>query len=170
MVKVLFVCLGNICRSPVAEGVFKDLVQKHNLEDQISCDSAGTKGWHAGQSPDQRAIKNALDNGIVLTHKGREIKTADFDTFDHIVVMDESNFKDVYELYYKTKHTTPSAEKLFLLRDYDPKVKGVKDVPDPYYGSALDFEEVFHIVQRSCATLLEHLIEKHRLVVNQVEE
>lgn len=169
MVKVLFVCLGNICRSPVAEGVFRDLIQKHNLEDQISCDSAGTKGWHTGQSPDQRAMKNALDNGITLTHKGREIKADDLDAFDHIVVMDESNFKDVYELYYRTKHTTPSAEKLFLLRDYDPKVKGVKDVPDPYYGSALDFEEVFHIVHRSGAALLNSLIEKHGLVPKQIE-
>jgi protein-tyrosine phosphatase len=164
MVKVLFVCLGNICRSPVAEGVFKDLIQKHNLEDKISCDSAGTKGWHTGQSPDHRAVKNALDNGIVLTHKGREIKPEDLDIFDHIVVMDESNFKDVYELYYKTKGTTPPAEKLFLLRDYDPKVKGVRDVPDPYYGSALDFEEVFHIVQRSATALLNSLIENHKLV------
>ena len=169
MVKVLFVCLGNICRSPVAEGVFNDLIQKHNLEDKISCDSAGTKGWHAGQLPDHRAIKNAIDNGIALTHKGREIKASDLDTFDHIVVMDESNFKDVYEMYYRIKHTTPSTEKLFLLRDYDPKVTGVKEVPDPYYGSELDFEEVFHIVHRSCSALLDSLIEKHGLVERAIE-
>ncbi|WP_337044881.1 low molecular weight protein-tyrosine-phosphatase [Emticicia sp. 17c] len=161
MVKVLFVCLGNICRSPIAEGVFKDLIQKNGLEDKISCDSAGTAGWHEGQLPDRRAIKIALDHGIALAHKGREITAADLDTFDHIVVMDESNFKDVYELYYKTKHSNPAAEKLFLLRDYDPNVRGIKEVPDPYYGSELDFEEVFHIVQRSNEALLNSLIEKH---------
>ena len=167
MVKVLFVCLGNICRSPVAEGVFRDLIQKHGLEDKITCDSAGTMGWHAGKSPDHRAIKNALNHGIALTHKGREIKPADLDSFDHIVVMDESNFKDVHELYYKVKHTPPPAEKLFLLRDYDPNVKGVNEVPDPYYGSDKDFEEVFKIVERSGEALLNHLIEKHKIVKTQ---
>ncbi|PLK45446.1 low molecular weight protein-tyrosine-phosphatase [Emticicia sp. TH156] len=164
MVKVLFVCLGNICRSPVAEGVFKDLIQKHGLEDKIDCDSAGTMGWHAGQAPDHRAIKSALNHGIALIHKGREITTADLDDFDHIVVMDEKNFKDVHALYYKVKQIPPPAEKLFLMRDYDPNVKGVFEVPDPYYGSEKDFEEVFQIVERSGKELLGHLIEKYKLV------
>ena len=167
MVKVLFVCLGNICRSPMAEGVFRELIQKHGLEDKINCDSAGTMGWHAGQSPDHRAIKNALNHGIALTHKGREITPADFDSFDHIVVMDENNFKDVHALYYKVKQVPAPIEKLFLLRDYDPTVKGVYEVPDPYYGSEADFEEVFRIVKRSGEELLNHLIEKHKLAKTQ---
>lgn len=163
MINVLFVCLGNICRSPIAEATFRELVKENNLEDKISCDSAGTAGYHIGQLPDQRAIKNALKHGLKLTHKGRKISTADLDNFQHIAVMDEENFSDMHELYFNTKHKTPSAEKLFLLRDFDPQVRGVQEVPDPYYESESAFEEVYQIVRRSNEALLQHLIEKYDL-------
>ncbi|MFY7907997.1 MAG: low molecular weight protein-tyrosine-phosphatase [Emticicia sp.] len=164
MINVLFVCLGNICRSPIAEATFRELVQVRGLEDQISCDSAGTAGYHIGQLPDQRTIKNAEKHGLKLTHRGRKLSVADLDAFDHIVVMDEANFKDVNDLYYKTKHKTPSAEKLFLLRDHDPETRGVKEVPDPYYESEPFFEDVYQIVLRSNEALLDYLIEKHQIV------
>jgi len=163
MIKVLFVCLGNICRSPIAEGTFRELVKKYKLEDQIQCDSVGTTGWHAGELPDRRTIRNAIDHGIALTHRGRKITTADLDDFDHLIAMDETNFKDVNELYYKAKGKTPAPEKLFLLRDYDPETRGVKDVPDPYFSSESAFENVFQIVWRSNEALLQHLIDKHQL-------
>jgi len=135
MINVLFVCLGNICRSPIAEATFRELVQQRGLEDQISCDSAGTAGYHIGQLPDQRTMKNAEKHGFKLTHRGRKLSVADLDAFDHIVVMDEANFKDVNDLYYKTKHKTPSADKLFLLRYHDPETRGHKEMPDPLLKS-----------------------------------
>jgi protein-tyrosine phosphatase len=164
MINVLFVCLGNICRSPIAEGTFREIVKKAGLSDKISCDSAGTAGWHTGESPDHRTIKNAEKHGIKLTHKGRKITVEDLDGFQHIAVMDEQNFKDVYDLYYRTKHQIPPAEKLFLLRDYDPTVRGKQEVPDPYYEGAEAFENVYQIVWRSNEALLQHLIEKYALV------
>jgi protein-tyrosine phosphatase len=164
MINVLFVCLGNICRSPVAEGTFRELVKQKGLSERIHCDSAGTMGWHTGQLPDPRAIKNAEKHGIKLTHLGKKISEADLDNFQHIIVMDEQNFEDVYEFYYKTKHHVPAAEKLFLIRDYDPTVKGKQEVPDPYYESAEAFENVFQIVWRSNEVFLEHLIDKHSLL------
>ena len=163
MINILFVCLGNICRSPIAEGTFRELVKKRGLQDKISCDSAGTAGYHIGQLPDQRTMKNAEKHGIKLTHRGRKLSVSDLDTFEHIVVMDESNFKDVNDFYYKTKHKTPSADKLFLLRDHDPETRGIKEVPDPYYGETADFEEVYQIVNRCAEGFLDWLVEKYRL-------
>jgi len=164
MINVLFVCLGNICRSPIAEGIFRELVKKRGLQDQILCDSAGTAGYHIGQLPDQRTMKNAEKHDLKLTHRGRKLSVADLDFFDHIVVMDEANFKDVNDFYYKTKHKTPSADKLFLLRDHDPKTRGISEVPDPYYESEPFFEDVYQIVWRSNEALLDYLIEKHQIV------
>ncbi len=164
MINVLFVCLGNICRSPIAEGTFREIVKKRTLQDRISCDSAGTAGYHIGQLPDQRTMKNAEKHGIKLTHHGRKLTATDLDTFDHIVVMDEENFRDVNDLYYKTKHKTPPADKLFLLRDHDPNARGISEVPDPYYESEPFFENVFQIVWRSNEALLNYLIDKHHLV------
>jgi protein-tyrosine phosphatase len=122
MVQVLFVCLGNICRSPIAEATFRELVKTKHLENKISCDSAGIAGYHIGELPDHRTQKNALKHGIKLTHQARKLTVADLDNFQHIVVMDEENFKNVNDFYYQNKHQTPSADKLFLLRDYDPLV------------------------------------------------
>ena len=164
MINVLFVCLGNICRSPIAEGTFREIVKKRNLQDKFSCDSAGTAGYHIGTLPDQRTMKNAEKHGIKLTHHGRKLSVTDLDTFDHIVVMDEENFKDVNDFYYKTKHKTPPADKLFLLRDHDPNTRGIAEVPDPYYESEPFFEDVFQIVWRSNEALLDYLIEKHLMV------
>jgi protein-tyrosine phosphatase len=164
MINVLFVCLGNICRSPIAEGIFRELVKKRGLQDQILFDSAGTAVYHIGQLPDQRTMKNAEKHDLKLTHRGRKLSVADLDTFDHIVVMDEANFKDVNDFYYKTKHKTPSADKLFLLRDHDPKTRGISEVPDPYYESEPFFEDVYQIVWRSNEALLDYLIEKHQIV------
>ncbi|AFK04066.1 protein tyrosine phosphatase [Emticicia oligotrophica DSM 17448] len=164
MIKVLFVCLGNICRSPIAEATFREIVKQKGLADKIECDSAGTAGYHIGQLPDHRTMKNAEKHGLKLTHKGRKISLTDLDDFNHIVVMDEQNFEDVYELYYKTKHQPPAAEKVFLLRDHDPETRGIKEVPDPYYESEPFFEEVYQIVWRSNEVLVEHLIDKYHLL------
>jgi len=167
MIKVLFVCLGNICRSPIAEATFRKIIEEKGLNNTIECDSAGTAGYHIGSLPDKRTIKNALSHGIGLTHRGRKISLDDFDEFQHIVVMDEANFRDVYELYFKTKHFPPAADKLFLLRDHDPDTRGISEVPDPYYEQDSAFEEVFQIVSRSNRAFVDFLIEKYQLKPKQ---
>jgi protein-tyrosine phosphatase len=169
MVQVLFVCLGNICRSPMAEAVFRNEVQKRGLSGQITVDSAGTAGYHIGKSPDHRTLEVLEENGLNTSHKGRKISVEDFDAFDHIVVMDEENFEHVHNLYHKTKHSPPAAQKLFLMRDYDPQVRGVQEVPDPYYGSKEEFKEVYSILKRSSEVLLDHLIELYQLEPDEDE-
>jgi protein-tyrosine phosphatase len=161
MRKVLFVCLGNICRSPIGEATFNEIARKKGVSETLWADSAGVMGWHVGKKADQRTIKNAAKHHIEITHLGRKLSAKDLDDFDHIVVMDEQNFEDVHKFYYEIKKTPPSAEKLFLIRDFDPTVRGVHDVKDPYYEGEEVFEEVFQTLWRSNEALIEHLIEKH---------
>lgn len=163
MRKVLFVCLGNICRSPIGEATFNKIAQEKGLSDVLWADSAGVMGWHVGKKADPRTIKNAAKHNIEITHLGRKLSKEDLDAFDHIVVMDEQNFEDVHKFYYDTKKTPPSAEKLFLIRDFDPTVRGVHDVKDPYYEGEEVFEEVFQTLWRSNEAFINHLVEKHDL-------
>ena len=159
MVKVLFVCLGNICRSPLAEGIFKHLVEKAGLSDKISVDSAGTSGWHIGEPPDPRSIDVALENGILLDSYGRKAVSNDFAEFDYILAMDRNNFHDMKVLSGSSK---PGAAKLLLMRDFDDNGRGL-DVPDPYYGGEDGFTFVFELLNRSCRNLLEEIKKTHRL-------
>lgn len=151
--RVLFVCMGNICRSPTAEGVMASLVRDAKLGDELELDSAGTGGWHAGAAPDARATAAARRRGIALVGTARQVRRTDFKRFDLIVAMDRENRRDLLAL-------APDAEaraKVRLLRAYDPGsvVAGELDVPDPYYGGAQGFEDVLDIVQAGCRGLLE---------------
>lgn len=161
MVKVLYVCLGNICRSPLGEATFNQLVKEQNLTEFLWSDSCGTAGYHVGKHADPRAIKVAAKHGIELDHIVRKITLEDLDNFDHIAVMDEQNFEDVHKLYYEVKGVPPSADKLFLIRDFDPDVRGVHNVRDPFYDGEEVFEEVYQILWRSNVKLLEHLVDKY---------
>lgn len=161
MVKVLYVCLGNICRSPLGEATFEALVAEKGLQEHFEADSAGTAGYHVGKHADPRSQKVAEKHGVKLDHIVRKITTEDLDTFDHIAVMDEENFEEIHTLYYEKKKTPPSADKLFLIRDFDPDVRGVSEVPDPYFEGDKEFEEVFQILKRSNEKLLEHLMDKY---------
>ena len=151
--RVLFVCLGNICRSPTAEAVMRHLLQQQHLEDQIEVDSAGIGGWHAGNPPDSRSSGVGHKRGIPLSGQARQVATKDFDAFDLLVAMDKSNREDLWSL----APTARARAKVHLLRDFDPKCSRHADVPDPYYGGAEGFENVFDICQTACTGLVEHL-------------
>lgn len=147
MTKVLFVCLGNICRSPLGEAIFNHKVQGLEME----ADSAGTAAYHIGKNPDHRSIDVARANGVPISHKARKFVAEDFDRFDYILAMDRDNYRDMKSL------ATGSAENLYLLRDFDPEANGDLDVPDPYYGGYDGFENVFQMVSRSVDRLIAHI-------------
>ena len=162
MISVLFVCLGNICRSPGAEGVFRQLLSEEGLEKYISCDSAGTSSYHIGQLPDLRTRENALEHGLTLTHRARRLTGDDLAQFNYFVAMDEKNLETIEKLNYRSTglHTTDT---IFLLREFDPDVSNDPDVPDPYYEGPEVFEEVYQICLRCCRQLLTYLIQQHNL-------
>jgi protein-tyrosine phosphatase len=144
---VLFVCLGNICRSPLAEGVMEHLAE--DLE--LVVDSAGTGGWHVGEPADPRSIEVAERHGITLGSRARKVREDDFDEFDLIIAMDRSNLEDLEAL-----RDGGSAE-LRLFREFDPEAGGEMDVPDPYYGGPDGFDDVYEMVLRGCRKLLEEI-------------
>jgi protein-tyrosine phosphatase len=152
MTRVLFVCLGNICRSPTAEGVMRKLVDRAGLQDSIELDSAGTGGWHVGSPPDQRATATARARGIELEGAARQIVIEDFAAFDLLLAMDRSNLGELRQL----APDEAAAARVRLLREFDPASAGSTDldVPDPYYGGPGGFDEVLDLVQAACAGLL----------------
>jgi protein-tyrosine phosphatase len=151
MKRVLFVCLGNICRSPTAEGIFRKLVEEAGLEDEFTIDSAGTGDWHAGDLPDRRMRAAAKKRGYTLESIARQVDRSDFERFDHIIAMDTSNRDDLLELCPPPYH-----DKISMLRDWDD-VRGDPNVPDPYYGGGGDFDTVLDIAERCCRRLLHDL-------------
>ena len=158
-VRVLFVCLGNICRSPLAEGVFQAAIDKQGLSDRFKIDSAGTGAWHAGQAPDRRMRKTALSHGIQLDDlRARQFTVADLGGFDHIYAMDAHNLNDMLSL----DRDTAFGSRVSLFRDLDPE-PGDGQVPDPYYGGTDGFEEGFRIVDRTCEALRLELAKEYAL-------
>jgi protein-tyrosine phosphatase len=148
--KVLMVCMGNICRSPLAECVFRHKARQRGMEDVFHVDSAGTGGWHAGEPPDPRVRRIAAGRGIELTGMARQISPEDFTHFDHIICMDEENRERVL-------HMGAPPEKVRLLLDALP-AEPVREVPDPYYGCLDGFEEVFRLVDDACEALLNEML------------
>jgi low molecular weight protein-tyrosine phosphatase len=153
--EICFVCLGNICRSPLAEGVFQALINKESLENQIIIHSAGTGNWHLGEPPDSRMQATARDKGIHLTSRGQQIQAGDIRRYDLILAMDQSNLETIEYLC----SPEAAAKKLRLFRSFDPEANGDLDVPDPYYGRDKDggFEHVFQIVHRTCPPILKYI-------------
>jgi len=155
-ISVLMVCLGNICRSPMAEGVFQHLVNEEGLDNRIRVRSAGTGSWHVGESPDIRSVRTAAGHGVTLTGSAQQVQSEDFRNFQYIVAMDQSNLDNLEE--YRDRVGGDAA--LYLLREFDPEGGPGAEVPDPYYGGADGFEEVYNMVERACRGLLDHILEE----------
>jgi len=155
-VSILFVCLGNICRSPLAEGVMEDLLAREGLADRVRVDSAGTGAYHVGESPDPRSVDVAERNGIELTGRARQVEPGDLEAFDYVVAMDRSNLRSVEQL-------GDGRARIHLLREFDPDSPDDEDVPDPYYGGPGGFDRVYEMVDRSCRRLLERIRADHDL-------
>jgi protein-tyrosine phosphatase len=152
-VKVCFVCLGNICRSPLAQGVFESLVKSEGLQDRIIISSAGVGNWHVGNPPDPRMQQTANSHGIHLSSHARQFQATDFKLMDLVLAMDCSNLNALKQI----RPATELNDKLFLFRSFDPDSKDDLEVPDPYYGGGKGFEIVYQIVERTCPKILEHL-------------
>ena|SRR6188768_1818852 len=159
MLRLCFVCLGNICRSPIGEGVMRHLLQGAGLADVVEVDSAGTAGYHAGEPPDARARAAGRRLGVEVGGRARQFKRPDFERFDYVLAMDRSNFDDLAELAGDPK----LRERLHLLRSFEPGSPAGASVPDPYYGDDEDFDDVVRICLAACAPLLEMLRREHRL-------
>lgn len=153
---VLFVCLGNICRSPLAEGIFLHLARERGLN-QLTVDSAGTGGWHAGEGPDKRAMAVATQRGVHLPSIARQVQRQDFTAFTHIVPMDASNLENLRAMGSPKDRTR-------LMRSYDPAHNGgpIPDVPDPYYGGPEGFDQVFDMLMAACQGLLDEIAQHQR--------
>ena len=154
MQKILMVCLGNICRSPVAEGIMRKIALDAELEVEI--DSAGTSGYHNGENPDPRSVSNAKKNGVDISNlKSRKFIAADFDRFDHILVMDDNNYRSVLQLAMDEKNIKKVD---YLLNKLYPGKN--KSVPDPYFGGENGFEDVFRLIEGACMAFAEELKKK----------
>lgn len=154
--RILFVCLGNICRSPAAEGVFVHLLAQQGLSDRFVVDSAGTGGWHVGHPADARMRAAAAHRGIDLTSRARQIDLADLHSFDHILTMDAANLAAVQALARGAGNPADQA-RIAALTAYCRRHSGAHEVPDPYYGGPQGFEQVLDLLEDACTGLLEEL-------------
>lgn len=146
-VSILFVCLGNICRSPLAEAIAVHAASQRGMSDRLIADSAGTSGHHEGSPADRRSIAVAKSRGIAVTSRSRPIVRADRGRWDMVIAMDEQNRRDLLAFGF-------AADRVSLLRHYDPSAAEL-DIPDPYYGGSDDFERVFDMTERACSGLLD---------------
>jgi protein-tyrosine phosphatase len=152
-VEVCFVCLGNICRSPLAQGVFETLVKAEGLQDRIIISSAGVGNWHVGNPPDSRMQQTARNHGVHLNSRARQFQAIDFKRMDLVLAMDHSNLSALQQM----RPASELQDKLFLFRSFDPENKGDLEVPDPYYGGDKGFETVYQMVEQTCPEVLQHL-------------
>jgi len=157
VVRICFVCLGNICRSPTAEAVMRHLVKEAGLGDRIAIESAGTGDWHVGGARDRRSRAVGAARGIPLEGEAQQFTRPDFERFDHVLAMDRANRDELLGLARDDRDRA----KVRLLRSFEPGAPSDAEVPDPYYGGARGFEEVFDICERACRGLLAHLTRDH---------
>ena len=158
-VRICFVCLGNICRSPTAEAAMRHLLVAERLEARVQIESAGTGGWHVGEPPDRRARAAAKRRGLDVRGCAQQFVKRDFARFDYVIAMDVYNRRDLQQL----APDGAARGKIELLRNFDPGSPADADVPDPYYGEGDGFETVLDICEAACVGLLQHIRETHRL-------
>jgi protein-tyrosine phosphatase len=151
-IRVLFVCLGNICRSPMAEAIFKHKIKERGWDDVFEADSCGTGNYHIGSQPDLRTIANARKNRVPIDHCARQLSENDLASFDYILAMDATNLRNILRL----PNADQFRQKIMLLRDFDASQKGA-EVPDPYFGDENGFQEVFEILDEAMENFLDHL-------------
>lgn len=159
MVRICFVCLGNICRSPTAEGVMRKLIADRGFDGAIAIDSAGTGAYHAGEAADARARQTAAGRGIRLDSIARQFEHRDFERFDYVVAMDRDNLRELRDL----APNDAASSKVHLFRSFDPAAPDGAEVPDPYYGGERGFDDVFDICEAACRGLLEQIARDHGL-------
>ena len=152
MISVCFVCLGNICRSPTAEGVMLKKLKDHNLQDAIAIDSAGTSAYHVGERADPRSRECANKRGYELPSRARQFTMQDFEQFDYIIAMDQSNLQNLLQ-----SSNEEQPQKIFMFRQFEEGMNSQSDVPDPYYGGSSGFDNVLDICERGCDGLIEFL-------------
>ena len=155
-INVLFVCLGNICRSPLAEAVFEHKLKLTGLNKKIMSDSCGTGAYHTGEHPDPRSVDVAKVHRVPISHEARQLTKYDLESFDYVIGMDDQNISNIEVLASNTK------DHIYKMRDFDSVGVG-EDVPDPYFGGPRGFEEVFQMLDRSCDGLLQKIKEDHGL-------
>ncbi|WP_352422441.1 low molecular weight protein-tyrosine-phosphatase [Proteiniphilum sp.] len=158
-IRLLFVCLGNICRSPAAEGIMATVVKKHDLQDIIEVDSAGTSGWHEGELPDERMRLHGERRGYNFDSPARKFRKSDFDDFDYILVMDRQNFSTVRSLATGKEQT----DKIHMMTEFSRQYTHHDHVPDPYYGGTSGFELVLDLLEDACEGLLQAIKRKYGL-------
>jgi protein-tyrosine phosphatase len=151
--KLLFVCLGNICRSPSAENIMNHLISEAGLSTKIICDSAGTSGYHVGAAPDRRMSMAAKKRGLKLIGQSRQLKPVDLQSFDLILTMDRENYQDILYLDREGKYE----DKIRMICDFATE-KADKEIPDPYYGGADGFDYVIDLLYDACAGLLNYVV------------
>jgi len=154
MIKILFVCMGNICRSPSGEAVMNGLIKERNLQDKIICDSAGTIAYHTGEPADARMQIHALKRGYDLTSIARQINHSDFDKFNYIIAMDKENYRNIIALDSDSKYRN----KISLMMDFATQHEDT-EVPDPYYSGEQGFEYVLDLLEDACLGLLKYIVE-----------
>ena len=150
--KICFVCLGNICRSPTAEGIFQHLVNQRGLQSYFYIDSAGTSAYHIGEPANSKSQWVANQQGVKLHSKARRFESADLEEFDLILAMDSENYSNIIRL----DKNGSNRDKIKMMRDFEPKPDS-RDVPDPYYGGMDGFQNVFDVIMRSCEGLLDEI-------------
>jgi protein-tyrosine phosphatase len=157
-IRVCFVCMGNICRSPTAHGVFRDLVRREGLDAAIEIDSAGTHAYHVGEPPDRRSQQVAQRRGIEMSDlRARRVEAEDFHSFDYLLAMDQDNFHGLSSICPPGQE-----ERLRMFMDFAPEM-GVREVPDPYYGGPRGFEHVLDLVEAAASGLLAEIRQRHEL-------